>query len=276
VFIIAISADSYCMGEEIAEGVSRAMNYRCVGAELVAAAAGAFNVPEAPLKQALKKTPSLLERFTGRTQRHIAYLEATLSEYMLGENLVYLGLLGFPLLQGVAHVLKVRITANTEDRLRRGAKRENLSQEDVSSLIRQSDEQCRKWFNARYGLDVTRSALFDLVINVGRMEPQDREDAVETITTTARHKKFQPTTYSLNCMKNTAMSCRVRAALIESHPDVRVKSNQGTVYVCSKSLNPKKQKEILSFKDRVMKMEGVEHVEVYNDKNLFASIAQGQ
>ncbi|MCJ7830191.1 MAG: cytidylate kinase-like family protein [Desulfobacterales bacterium] len=275
-FIIAISADSYCMGEEIGEEVSRKMDYPFLGAELVAAAAGAFNVPEAPLKQALTKTPSLLERFTGRTQRHIAYLEATLCEHMLGDDLVYLGLLGFPLLQSVAHVLKVRITANTEDRLRRGAIRENLAQEDVSSRIHQSDEQCRKWFTALYGLDVTRSALFDLVINVGRMEPQDREDAVETITTTVRHKKFQPTTYSLNCMKNIAMSCRVRAALIESHADVSVKSNQGTVYVFSKSLNPKKQKEILSFKDRVMKMEGVEHVEVYNDKSLFKSVAHGQ
>jgi len=276
VFIIAISADSYCMGEEIAEGVSRKMDYRFLGAELVSETASAFSTPESPLQQALATPPSLLERFTGRTQRHIAFLEATLCEHMLGDNLVYLGLLGFPLLQSVAHVFKVRITANTEDRLRRGAKHENLSQEDVSSLIHQSDEQCRKWFNALYGLDVTHSALFDLVINVGRMQPQDREDAIETITSTARHKKFQPTTYSLNCMKNIAMSCRVRAALMESHPDACVKSNQGTVYVFSKSLNPKKQKGILSFKDRIMKMEGVEHVEVYNDKDLFKSIAHGQ
>ena len=123
------------------------------------------------------------------------------------------------------------------------------------------------------GLD---SNLYDLVINIGHMGVDDAEDAVETIATTAMHQKYQPMTYSLNCMKNIALSCRVKATYMNSYPKMEVKSHKGTVYVFTGASKRKKQDQLIELKQDIMKLAGVDHVEVYVEKEIFERKSRGQ
>jgi hypothetical protein len=119
---------------------------------------------------------------------------------------------------------------------------------------------------------MTDAGHYDLVVNLGHMETQD---AVETIAMTASHKKFQPMTYSLNCMKNIALSSRIKAAISENDPTMEVKSDRGTVYVYARAFKRKNQAKLLAFKETIRQMEGVQHVEVYVKKEIFESKARG-
>jgi hypothetical protein len=130
-------------------------------------------------------------------------------------------------------------------------------------------------FKAIYGIDISDSALYDLVVNIGHMGAEDAEDAIETITSTAKHKKFQPMTYSLNCMKNLALSCKIKATFIHTDPGMEVKSDKKTVYVFTPAFKRKKQEQLIELKHEVMKLDGVEHVEVYVKKEIFESKARG-
>jgi hypothetical protein len=183
---------------------------------------------------------------------------------------------GHPVIQGVSHVLKARIIANMDDRIRLEMERENISEEKAYKKITELDEQQKKWGQAVYGIDVTNPMYYDLLINVGHIGTVDTQDAVETIINAASHKKYQPNTYSLNCMKNIALSCRVKAFLIDKNPDIEVKSDQGNVYVFAKVIKRKNQAKALAFKQDILKIEGVKHVEVYGQKETFLNFAHGK
>jgi hypothetical protein len=155
-----------------------------------------------------------------------------------------------------------------EDRIRLEMKREKISEEKARKKIYELDEQQKKWGQAVYGIDVTNPMYYDLLINVGHIGIVDTQDAVETIINAAGHKKYQPNTYSISCMKNIALSCRVKAGLIDKNPDIEVKSDKGNVYVFTRSIKRKNQEKALAFKQEILKIEGVEHVEVYGQKEM--------
>jgi cytidylate kinase len=274
--IITISTDRYTKGAEIAERVARKMEYECVSREVILSAAKEYGVPEIKLMKTIKDAPTILDMFSGERQRHMAYIKAVVADYMLKHDIVYHGLVGHPIIRGVSHVLKVRIIANLEDRIRLEMEREKVSEEKARRMITNLDEQQKKWGKAVYGIDVTNPIFYDLIINVGHIAADDTEDAVETIIDTAGHKKFHPNTYSLNCMKNIALSCRVKAALVEKDPKVEVKSDKGNVFIYARKMKRKNQKQALAFKEEILKIAGVEHVEVYGDKKAFLNFAQGQ
>jgi cytidylate kinase len=271
-----ISADSYSKGEEVAKKVSEKIGYQYLGREAILSAATEFGVSESKLARVLKDTPSLRDMLSDRRQQYIAYIEATLTKLMLQDNIVYHGLAGLPFIQGISHVLKVHIIANLEDRIRLEMKQDGISEEKARKKILREDEHWKKWTKAVYGIDIANPHLYDLIINVGHIEDKDAEDAIETIVSTVKHKKFQPMTYSLECMNNSALSCRIRAALIDIDPKIEVKSDKGSVFIYTKAVKRKKQRQGLDLKQRVMTMDGVKHVEVYGEKNLFLQSAHGQ
>ncbi|MDI6790674.1 MAG: cytidylate kinase-like family protein [Thermodesulfobacteriota bacterium] len=275
--IITIFANSYSKGEELAEKVGKKMGYEYVNKHvLLSAATKEFGMPESKLTRAIKDTPSILDMFSNGTQRSIAYMEAVLAEYMLKDDIVYHGRVGHPIVQGISHVLKVQIIAKLEDRIGLKTKQEHMSPEKTRKIILAEDAQRKKWAKAIYDIDITDPGLYDLVINVGRLEAEDAEDAVETIISTVKHKKFQPMTYSLNCMKDVALSCHLKAVLINTDSTIQLKSHKGTVFVYTRALKRKKQRQVLDFKERIMAIDGVEHVEVYTEKDLFLTMARGQ
>ena len=113
------------------------------------------------------------------------------------------------------------------------------------------------------------------LFNLGQMEADDTDDALETIINTVQHKKFQPMTYSLNCMKDVALSLHVKASFIDAYPNMEIKSERGTVFLFAKTFKRKKQDQVLAFKSEVMKIDGVKHIEIYSNKEIFESKARG-
>lgn len=274
-YIITISTDRYTKGAEIAEKVAQRKGYECVSREVILSAVEEFGVPEMKLMKTIKDAPTVLNMFSKERKRYMAYIRSVVANYMLSHDIVYHGLVGHPIVRGVSHVLKVRIIANLEDRIRLEMERENVSEEKARKIIASLDAQQRKWGLSVYGIDITDPVYYDLIVNVGHISADDTEDAVDTIVEAAGRKKYQPNTYSIHCMQNIALSCRVQAALIEKDPTVEVISDKGNVYVYSKTLKRKKQDQVLALKNDIMKIDGIAHVELYGNRQMFDNCATG-
>ncbi len=275
--IITITDSSYSNGRQIAKSAAKRLNYEYADSEnILPLVSKKFGVSESKLVRALKDTPSNVGMFSKAKPEHIIFIETLITEYLLKNNIVYYGVVGIPLIQEVSHVLKVHIIANLESRIKNRIKLDNVSQDKARKAVTKEDEQLKKWVEAVYNIDVTDPNLYDLVINIGHIKGDDVEDALETIISTVEHKKFQPMTYSLRCMKNVAMSCRVRATLADIDPKMQVKSDEGTIYIYTKAVKKKAQDKVLEMKQKVMRLEGVKHVEVYIDYDLFAKVSHGQ
>lgn len=275
--IITITAGSYSNGKQIAKSVAKRLKYEYTDSEMILSLVSSeFDVTESNLARALKEAPSGVGMFSKIKPEYIIFIETLLAKYLLKNNIIYYGSVGLPLIQEISHVLKVRIIARLEDRIKNKMKLDNISQDKASKIIKKEDEEQTKWAAAVYDTNITDPKLYDLAINIGHIKDDDMEDAIETIVSAVKHKKFQPMTYSLSCMQNIAMSCSVRATLADIDSKMQVKSDEGTVYIYTKAVKKKAQNKALEMKQKVMEIEGVKYVEIYMDYDLFSTIAHGQ
>jgi cytidylate kinase len=75
--------------------------------------------------------------------------------------------MGWPvifLLQDISHVLKVRIVADMQDRIREEMKREKIPLKEAEEIIKKDDEERRKWSLALYGIDTWDPILYEMVL----------------------------------------------------------------------------------------------------------------
>ncbi|MFC1861095.1 cytidylate kinase family protein [Chloroflexota bacterium] len=230
--IITISRGSYSRGKEIAEKVARKLGYECIGRETLLEASEQFNIPETMLVRAIHDAPSILERFTHGKEKYIAYIQAALVRHVRNDNVVYHGLAGHFLLEGISHVLKIQIISDWDDRVALEMERENLSRKEAEHILRSDDEQRRRWSKYVCGIDTMDPSLYDMVIHIKTLNV---DHAVEIICNSAGLKHFQKTPQSQKAMNNLFLACEVRSTLIEHIPDIQVRADDGVVLLKMKS-----------------------------------------
>jgi len=226
--IITVSRGSYSYGKQVAEKVAEKLGYECVSRDILIEASEEFNVPEIKLDRAIRHAPSCFEKFTFKKERYIAYIRAALLAHLAGDNVVYHGLAGHYFVTGVAHVLKVRILAEEEDRVRLVMEREGISRDKALHYLQVVDEARRQWGLQLYGIDTNNPRLYDLVLHIKKFSA---DDAAEVICLAAGMHCFQPTPESQKAIDDLLLAARIKAALIDHHPRANVKADGGAVYI---------------------------------------------
>lgn len=229
--IITVSRGSYSQGATVAEKVAEKLGYECIGRDVLLEASQEFNIPEVKLVRAIHDSPSILDRFTYGKEKYIAYIQAALLKHLQKDNVVYHGLAGHFFVMGISHVLKVRIIADVEDRVRREMERGGISRKEAVRILKHDDEERRKWSMHLYGIDTWDSSLYDLVIHIGRISV---DDAVQIIAYTLHLPQFQTTPESQKALANLALAAELRAVLVNRKPDVEVMAQEGIVYILTK------------------------------------------
>ena len=128
-----------------AEKLSQRLNYKCIGREILLDASNEFHVPELKLTQAIRNSPSVLDKITYRKERYLTYIQAALLEALQSDNVVYHGFAGHFFLTGVSHVMKIRIIADMEDRLKIVMDRDRISRLEALNLIKHLDDERKKY-----------------------------------------------------------------------------------------------------------------------------------
>lgn len=226
--IITISRGSYSRGKEIAEKVAEKMGYECVAREALLEASEQFNIPETKLTRAVHDAPSIFDRFAHGKEKYVTYIQDALAHHVQKDNVVYHGLAGHFLLQGISHVLKIRVTADMEDRLEVIRERDGVGDEEARHILKYDDEQRNKWSHYLYGIDTTDPSLYDLMIHIKKISI---EGAVDIICHTASMPSFQTTPQSQKAMDNLVLACDVKSRLIAVKPDIEVRADDGIIFV---------------------------------------------
>ena len=203
--IITISRGSYSHGSEVAEKVAQELGYRCISRDVLLEVSDEFNVSEIKLTRAISESPSILERYTFGREKYIAYIQAAILEHLRKDNVVYHGFAGHFFVKDIPHVLKVRIIADMEKRIKCMMDREDVSSKEAASMVKQVDKDRRKWSRKLYGMDTWDSTLYDLVINIEKITV---DDAVDAICNMVKLKPFQTTPDSQSQMDELALEAR--------------------------------------------------------------------
>lgn len=258
--IITISRGSYSKGKEIAEKLALQLGYKCISREVLIEASEHFNIHEMKLIRAIHDAPSVLDRFTYGKERYIAFVRESLLEHVTQDNIIYHGLAGHFLLEGLPNVLKVRIIANMEDRIKEEMKRENITKEKARYLIQKDDEERRKWSMYLFGIDTWDSRIYDVVLCVDQL---DINDAVDILLHIAKRPCFQTTPTSQNILKNMLLAAKARTALINEFPAADISCKAGILFVNIKASLSEEHRVKTKVEQLLKDIDGLQAIETH-------------
>ncbi len=238
--IIAISRGTFSGGEALAKRVAERLGYQCLSRETnLEAAAKEYAIPAADLVSAMERRPSFLQRILGERTTHLAFVRATLCEQALGDNLVYHGLAGHLLLPGIAHVIRVRIIADLDYRIKAARQQQDLDHAEALAYIDRVDRERRQWVRFLFDVEWDDPHLYDVVLNLSRV---GLGTACEMVARLTECEEFQPSAASRQAMRNLALASRVWARLaIDPRTrglDLTVVAKEGTVTITGETRSP--------------------------------------
>ena len=124
------------------------------------------------LTQKIVRGPGVWESLTSNRRLYVVAVQAALAEHLDKGNLVYHGHAGHLLLKGIPTVLRVRLIAPLEMRVRSVMERQHLNREAAVEYIATVDHERIRWTQFIYGVDWSDPSLYDLVINLENMSMQ--------------------------------------------------------------------------------------------------------
>ncbi len=256
--IITISRGSYSKGKAVAEKLASNLGYECIARDVIVEAAKEFNITETKLIRALHDSPSILDRFTYGKEKYMAYIRHAFLHQVKKDNVVYHGLAGHLFLMHAPNVLKVRIIANMEDRIREEVRRESISENEAKKILIKDDQERRKWSQYLYGVDTWDASLYDLIIHIDKLNV---DDAADLISSASKSPCFRSTTETQAYIEDLYIAGKVQAILIDRYPTVDTSSQQGVVHVCYKDALGNDQKKENDITKLLQGVEGVRKIE---------------
>ncbi|MGD0947777.1 MAG: cytidylate kinase family protein [Candidatus Binatia bacterium] len=230
--IITISRGSMSGGEALAQCLSTTLDYPIVARDVLVAAAKKLDVSEETLTKKIVRGPGVWESLTSNRRLYVVAVQAALAEHLDKGNLVYHGHAGHLLLKGVPTVLRVRLIAPLEMRVRSVMERQHLNREAAVEYITKVDHERIRWTQFIYGVDWSDPSIYDLVINLENMSIQT---ACATIAAIVRQPEFALTNAAKKAIADFQLACRVKIALatnaLTRELDLHLKADNGTVEI---------------------------------------------
>jgi cytidylate kinase len=230
--IITISRGTFSGGKAVAERLGERLAYPCISREVILDAAKEYGISEEKLTAAIKEAPPFWQQTPGKRIAYLNFVKAALLERAREGKLVYHGHAGHLLLSGISHVLRVRIIADVEFRIKAATERTDMSREQAIGAIEKVDNERIKWTRFLYGVEWQDPSLYDVVINLERMSI---EGAAETVIRMTELDDFKPTATSQKAFENQRLGSRVWAALTKDSrtkaANVRVEADNGIVTI---------------------------------------------
>jgi cytidylate kinase len=256
--IITISRGTFSGGEELAKLLGERLGYEVVSREVLAEAAVKYGVSESKLAEAMRKAPGLWDRFLYDRRRYLAFVQCALCDLASHDRIVYHGHAGHLLLTGVRHVLRVRLIAPLEYRLRQVERRQGIGRAEAQTYVARVDHDREKWTQWLYGVNWHHPELYDLVVN---LEHLDLEAACASIAAIVSRPQFEPDEASRQAFADLHLASRVRAALAAdpgtAYADVEVRASGNRVEIEGKLPDPRWVQAVL---DTTRRVEGVGEV----------------
>jgi cytidylate kinase len=221
--IIVMSHEMGAGGPEIGQLLGERLGYRYVDQELISDAAHRYGLLEEKLSHLDESKPTLFERFDAETRRYITVIQTALYEFAEHDNLILMGRGGQWLLRGIPHVIRVRVTAPFDLRVKRLAKKlsgqmgEQTNQRTVVDMVRRDDAEKVGRMRYLYEVDVRDPSLYDVVISTEKLSMEASTDVIAGL---ARRPELATTPAGAQLVADRALASRVQVALA-THPETR-------------------------------------------------------
>lgn len=257
--IITISRSTFSGGKTLAEQLAKQTGYPCFSREMIISdTANEYGISEDELIATIHKPPPFWQQVPGKRISYLKCFTAVLLSKASGKDFIYHGYAGQLLLEGISHVLRIRVIADDEYRIKAAMELMKIGKNEAIAYIEKVDKERDKVVKFFYGLDWGDPALYDLVLNLERMSV---ENACDVILYAAGRDDFQATDRSEKSLNDLTLSSRVWGALaknrLTSNAAVKVAADNGNIRISGSAGSSKVVDAIPSV---VTQIEGVKEV----------------
>ncbi len=271
---IAILSSSFISSSEIVDELSLLSGCPVVtDQDVILKAADKEGLDAQKLERALSGKKSVFNEFTLEQERCLSLLKATIAG-ILKENdrKLFVGLITHLIPSEITHVVKVLLFDTKANRIENGVA-SGLSKADAQKEIKKSDVAAFGLTDFLFKKEAWDASLYDVVIPVATMTPQE---AVQLILTCRQQETVKKSESSLHAAEDMALIATVELALLGKGHNIEVYAQNGNVIL---TIN----KSVLFF-DRLVSdltsiasgVEGVKGVEVVKGKEYSTSIYRQQ
>jgi cytidylate kinase len=212
--MITISRGTFVGGKALAERLAERLGYSCLSREqALTHAADEYGIAKEDLDAALTEPSVLWEQLPGKRIAYLKCITAIILQSAEQGNLVYHGHAGHLLLRGISHVLRVRVVADMEFRIRAAMERLKVTRDKAIGEMERLDNKRRKWIKFLYGIEWEDPHLYDVVLNLERLTI---EGACETIIRMTDLDEFKISDDSRKALEDVTLGSRVWAALAKN------------------------------------------------------------
>jgi cytidylate kinase len=221
--IITISHQMGAGGPEVGMALAQRLGYHYVDQELIQDAVRRYGLAEEKLSHLDESKPTLFERFDVETRHYITVLQTTLLEFAERDNAILMGRGGQWLLRGIPHVLRVRVIAPFDQRVKNWIRRtseltgEIPNQRAAVEFVRRDDSEKSGRMRYLYEVDLEDATLYDAMVNTEKLPYQAGVDMVEAIV---RRPELATTAAGLEIVAARVLASRVQVALA-TNPETR-------------------------------------------------------
>ena len=210
--LIAMTREMGSLGKDVAAGVAQRANKKVVYHEIIEPLANKMRLRKSHVERFLEGKSGIWERLTtDRTSLSIFTADETFRFLRDDSTAVIRGWGAVHLLRDIPHVIRVRVCAPMETRVKRMMER--LATDDranVENEIQISEEAHTAITKRHFGVNWRDPELYDLVLSTERLSVDECVDEVEGLM---KKRCFQETPESMRMVENLSLEWSVRSAL---------------------------------------------------------------
>lgn len=210
--LIAMTREMGSLGRDVAAGLAARQRRKVVYQEMIAPVASKMRLRKSHVERFLEGKAGLWERLTtDRTSLSIFTADETFRFLRDDSTAVIRGWGAVHLLRDIPHVVRVRICAPLETRVRRMMERLGTdNRRAVETEIRLSEEAHSAITRRHFGVDWRDAENYDLALCTERLSV---DECIEEVEATMGRARFQETPQSVRLARVLALEWSVRAAL---------------------------------------------------------------
>ena len=215
--VITVSREMGTGAYQIATEVAKKLKYKLVDGSCISACAPKYGLSPDMLQMVDEKPPSYITSEDRKRAAALNTVELILLDFARKGNVIIYGRGGQDLLKECGNVLRIRFTADFEERVERFAEREWIDPHLASSMIRRSDHQRGGFIHFYFDRAWEDPLGYDMVFNTSRLSP---EILVECIVAAAKDPSLKEAEEGVDeLIDNTIIIKKIETALLNS-PDL--------------------------------------------------------
>jgi cytidylate kinase len=230
--IICVSRGTLIGGKVLAERLAANLGYTCLSREDLIEAAVKEGIHVGKIETAMVKGRGFSDRLVLEREHYLAFTRAYLCDQALKGHLVYHGRTGHLLLAGVNNVLRARVVADYEYRLKAVMQRLGLEREKARRYVDDVDEDRERWTHTMYGVSCDDVIQYDVIVSLQQFSV---ENASAALTAIAQLPDFQMTPASRRALEDLRLGARARVLLARDErthrASFKVSASDGVVTV---------------------------------------------